>query len=151
MLETKTRYHLDKNYVENPLPFGNIHLLQLGRRYCAPTEIIAAHPHLNWFELTVVNNGSGTILTNGEASHVRAGDIYLSFPCDIHEIRADLGSTLDYDFFSFYCTEKALESDLKSIMQKRYLRAVKVLISIRRLRPILRRRKRFTPCRNSMG
>ena len=117
MLENKTRYHLSKHYVENPLPFGNIHLLQLGRRYCAPTEIIAAHPHLNWFELTVVNNGSGTILTNGETTPVRTGDIYLSFPCDIHEIRADLGSTLDYDFFSFYCTEKALESDLKSIMQ----------------------------------
>ena len=117
MLENKTRYHLYKHYVENPLPFGDIHLVQIGRRYCAPTEIITAHPHLNWFELTVVNNGSGTILTNGEPTAIHAGDIYLSFPCDIHEIRADLGSTLDYDFFSFYCTENEIAQDLKSLMQ----------------------------------
>ena len=117
MLENKTRYHLDKNYVENPLPFGDIRLVQLGRRYCAPTEIITAHPHLNWFELTIVNNGSGTVLTNGEITTIHSGDIHLSFPCDVHEIRADLGSTLDYDFFSFYVTDEMLKNDLKCITQ----------------------------------
>ena len=114
-MENKTRYHLTKHYVENPLPFGNIHLLQLGRRYCDPTEIISPHPHLNWFELTIVTKGSGSIITNGEENIVKAGDIYLSFPCDIHEIRADQDVCLEYDFFSFYCLDKTLAKDLKNI------------------------------------
>ena len=115
MLENKTRYHINKHYVENPLPFGNVQLLQLGRRFCERTEVIASHPHLNWFELTVVTAGSGTVITNAENSIVRAGDIYLSFPCDIHEIRADRDSRLDYDFFAFTCTDKTLARDLKNI------------------------------------
>ncbi len=114
MSENKTRYHLNNHYVENPLPFGSIHLLQLGRRYCEPTEIIAPHPHLNWFELTVVTNGKGTIITNGEQSTVHTGDIYLSFPCDVHEIRSDCNTKLEYDFFSFYCIDKVLSKNLKS-------------------------------------
>ena len=114
-MENKTRYHLSKHYVEHPLPFGNVHLLQLGRRYCEPTEIISPHPHLNWFELTIVTKGSGSIITNGETNIVNAGDIYLSFPCDIHEIKADQDVRLEYDFFSFYCTDKTLSRDLKNI------------------------------------
>ena len=117
MLENKTRYHLDKHYVDNPLPFGNVRLVQLGRRYCAPTEVIAAHPHLNWFELTIVNSGSGTVITNGEETAIHSGEIYLSFPCDVHEIRANLGSKLEYDFFSFYCTDELLSPNLKQITQ----------------------------------
>ena len=117
MFENKTRYHLNKHYVENPLPFGDVHLLQLGRRYCAPTEVITAHPHLNWFELTIVNNGKGSIITNGEETAIHAGEIYLSFPCDIHEIRANLHDKLEYDFFSFYCTDERLKADLKLITQ----------------------------------
>lgn len=117
MLENKTRYHFIRHYVENPIPFGNVHLLQVGRRYCESTEIILPHPHLNWFELTVVTGGSGTITTNGESAVVSAGDIYLSFPCDIHEIKADCDTKLEYDFFSFYCTSKTLSKDLKNITQ----------------------------------
>jgi AraC-like DNA-binding protein len=115
MSENKTRYHVTKHYVSNPLPFGNTHLLQLGRRYCEPTEIIPAHPHLNWFELTIVNSGSGTVVTNGEEVLVEAGDIYLSFPCDVHEIRADRGNKLEYDFFAFYSTDEELKQALKKL------------------------------------
>ena len=117
MSENKTRYHLTKHYIDNPLDFGKVQLLQIGRRYCEHTEIITAHPHLKWFELTVVTGGSGTILSNGEPSAVHAGDIYLSFPCDVHEIRADRDGRLEYDFFAFYPTSKTLLKALKSITQ----------------------------------
>ena len=115
MLENKTRYHVNKHYVSNPLPFGEVSLLQLGRRYCEPTEVISAHPHLNWFELTIVTGGSGTVVTNNKETPVASGDIYLSFPCDIHEIRADRGTKLEYDFFAFYATDEELKKTLKTI------------------------------------
>ena len=117
MSENKTRYHLVNTYVNNPLRFGNVYLIQIGRRYCEPTEIIPAHPHLNWFELTIISSGKGVIITNEEETPVKSGDIYLSFPCDIHEIRADEQTKLEYDFFSFYCDDSLLKNDLKSITQ----------------------------------
>lgn len=117
MSDSKTRYHLDNHYAENPLRFGDVYLVQIGRRYCDPTELIPAHPHLNWFELTIITYGQGVISTNGEETRVQAGDIYLSFPCDVHEIRASETSKLEYDFFSFYCENKALKKDLKGVIR----------------------------------
>lgn len=115
MTNGKTRYHLDKHYVSNPLRFGDVQLLQIGRRYCEPTEIISPHPHLDWFELTIVTGGQGVVVTGGESTRVFAGDIYLSFPCDVHEIRASSDSKLEYDFFSFSCDDVSLKEDLKQI------------------------------------
>lgn len=115
--DNKTPYHFDNHYLNDPLRFGDVYLVQIGRRYCMPTEIISAHSHLNWFELTIVLNGKGVIITNEEETDVAAGDIYLSFPCDTHEIRADKEAKLEYDFFSFYCTDVSLKNDLKAITQ----------------------------------
>ncbi len=120
MSENKTRYHFDRLYINRPPRFGEVFLLQIGRRYCEPTELIVAHPHLNWFELTIVTKGSGSILTNGVEKHVSSGDIYLSFPCDIHEIRADTNERLEYDFFSFFCEDETLRPALKAITQNHW-------------------------------
>ena len=116
-MEWKTRYLLSNDHIQNPLPFGDVKVLQLGRRYCQPTEEIIPHAHLNWFELTVVTDGKGTVFTNGEPYAVQSGDIYVSFPCDVHEIRADLNSKLEYDFLSFYCENERMKKDLKAITQ----------------------------------
>ncbi len=115
MKETKTRYHFDNNYVDEPIRIGDIRLFQIGRRYCEPGEIIAAHLHGSWFELTIVTAGKGTVITNGERTPVSAGDIYLSFPCDIHDIHADTDARLEYDFFSFYSEEAEIGAALEEI------------------------------------
>lgn len=115
MSENKTRYLFSNDYAFNPLNLGSISLIQIGRRYCAPTEIIHAHPHLNWFELTVITGGTGQIITNGEITPVKSGDIYLSFPCDVHEIRVGKTDKLEYDFLAFFCEEKELKKALNAI------------------------------------
>ena len=120
MIESKTRYHFVKHHVENPLPFETIDLMQIGRRYCEPTEIIPAHPHLNWYELTIVTGGSGTVLTSGDPANVKAGDIYLSFPCDVHEIRADANEKLEYDFFAFSCKDQDLKKALSNLTRNNW-------------------------------
>ena len=118
MQDQKTRYLFSNDYVINPLKFGSVYLVQIGRRFCAPAQIIPTHPHLNWFELTVITSGKGQIVTNGEKTNVKAGDIYLSFPCDVHEIIVDENSKLEYDFFSFYCEDRELKKSLNSITRK---------------------------------
>ena len=118
MENKKTIYHFENMYLQNPLRFGDIYLIQIGRRFCSATETIAEHPHLNWFELTLISGGKGVVITNQEITRVKSGDIYLSFPCDVHEIRADEESKLEYDFLSFYCEDKTLSKELKNITQR---------------------------------
>ena len=119
MDKQKTRYHLIKNYDE-PLQFGETYLVQIGRRFCECGEIIPTHAHQNWFELTIVTQGSGTIVTNGKATQVKTGDIYLSFPCDLHELQAN-DDRLEYDFFAFYSQNERFSKELSTLSQA-YLR-----------------------------
>lgn len=115
MPKSKTRYLLDNKYFSKPLKFDAVYLIQVGRRYCEANEIIAEHTHLNWFELTLITEGKGTVFANGEGATVEAGDIFFSFPCDIHEIRADKNQRLNYDFFSFYTTDEMFSDKLTDI------------------------------------
>ena len=50
-----------------------------------------------------------------EKYKVQTGDIYLSFPYEIHEIRADDKNKLEYDFFSFICEEEKLKNYFNDI------------------------------------
>ena len=116
----KTRYLYNVEYIQSPRKFGQIRLYQIGRRYCESSATIEAHLHLDWFELTIVTGGAGTVITNGEKCSVKAGDIYLSFPCEVHEIHADAGANLDYDFFAFGVDEGAFLGDLDSITREHH-------------------------------
>ncbi len=112
-----TIYHLDLNYVKTPKLFGKIKLYQIGRMFCKPTTVINTHVHLDWFELTSIVSGSGTVTTNGVATPVHRGDIYLSFPCDAHKIEPDPDDPLKFDFFSFSVDDKQLSAELGRIVQ----------------------------------
>lgn len=117
---TEKRYHLSKVYVREPKQYGDISLIQIGRMHCTPYTVVETHTHRNWFELTVVTDGCGFVGTNGEDVRVRAGDIYLSFPGDFHEIRSDPQEPLKYNFFSFITEEPSLLQELEEITRTRY-------------------------------
>ncbi|MBQ8309604.1 MAG: AraC family transcriptional regulator [Clostridia bacterium] len=109
-------YHIDHNYVQQPLEFGEIHLFQIGTLHCPKDTVVERHLHHNWFELTILTDGSGTIYTNDTPIKVSKGDIYLSFPAEFHEIVSD--DTLHFDFFSFQTDNPAYRDDLERIMQQ---------------------------------
>lgn len=116
-MKDKTIYHINNIYFDNPLKFDDIRLIQIGRRFCEPSAIIPAHPHLNWFELTIATSGSGIVSTNNQPHKINTGEIYLSFPCDIHEIRATENEKFEYDFFSFYCDNGEWNTALEEIIK----------------------------------
>ena len=95
------KYHIDYHFGTAPLTFGTTGLIQLGRLYCMPSGMIAKHAHMDWYELTCVTGGKGTVLTNDIPQEITSGDIYLSFPGDFHEIRFSSSDPLKYDFFPF--------------------------------------------------
>ena len=110
-------YHLDKSYLASPLSFGTFRLFQIGRLYCTGQTVVDKHAHINWFELTIVTQGRGAVLTNDVSIPVEAGDIYLSFPCDFHAIASDPQAPLHYDFFAFGTEDPAFSADLEQIVQ----------------------------------
>lgn len=122
-LSPERRYHLDKNYMDNPVMFGSIALVQIGRMHCTENTVISTHTHRNWFELTLIDEGVGTILTNGEEIAVRAGDIHCSFPGDFHAIHSNREHPLKYNFFSFWTEDAELFPMLEEIIQRCYLPA----------------------------
>ncbi|MBR5295656.1 MAG: helix-turn-helix domain-containing protein [Clostridia bacterium] len=97
-------YHLDNLYLKNPLIFRGIAVAQIGRMFCKRDTVIKEHFHTDLFELTVVNDGKGTISTNGIQKSVKKGDIHLSIPGDTHKIESDWDEPLRYDFFAFRLT-----------------------------------------------
>lgn len=104
--------------MDEPKIFGNVSLLQIGRRYCAESEIIPPHTHQDYYELTIVTGGQGTVLSNGESFEVFPGDCHLSIPCDIHEIHASDDEALEYDYFSFTLSEGIFRQELSKVSRK---------------------------------
>lgn len=114
--DMQKNYHLDNVFIDDPIKFGDIYLLQLGRlflgKYGEPNE----HIHRDWFELTVVTDGCGKIGAGGTEAEVKRGDIFLSFPAEIHKITSDEKSPLSYDFFAFYTECEQLRDELNLIL-----------------------------------
>lgn len=110
-------YYLNRNYITDPMKFGDFRLFQIGRLYCTANTVVDKHAHIDWYELTIVTHGKGTVITNDVEIPVRQGDIYLSFPCDFHAITSDRTDPLRYDFFSFKTEDTALAEALMSVMQ----------------------------------
>lgn len=96
-------YQLDKSYFQQPLDFEGIRVAQIGRLYCDENTTISEHIHKSFYELTIVTDGVGEIITNGMSTKVKRGDIYFNFPGDTHKIVSDSRDCLQYDYFAFNC------------------------------------------------
>ena len=116
----QTQYLLDYNYLKQPARYENADLVQIGRRYCAPGEIVRKHTHIDWYELTIALAGSGEVRTNDEPAPISDGCVYLSFPGDIHEIVSSQNAPLKYDFISFRSTQPTLAAELRRIVSEAY-------------------------------
>lgn len=119
-------YHLDNVFFNSPLIFDDISVLQIGRLFCKSDTVISAHIQPNLLELTIVTEGKGTILTNGTPTKVQKGDIYLSLPCDVHEIVSDATEPLKFDFFSFNVLSGALKDDCEKLCEKAHSPSARV-------------------------
>ena len=101
MNDATPRYHVDINYIPGVRSYGYVDVAQIGRRFCEADELVPPHLHSELYELTVCTKGEGTVATNGVPTSVKSGDIYVSFPGDLHMIRSDSASPLEYDYFAF--------------------------------------------------
>lgn len=109
---------IDNNYVHAPLRFGEITLIQLGRRYSRPSALIET-VHADYFELTVVLSGKGRIRTADTEVEVSKGDIHLAGPHELHAIKPNSEEPVRYDFFAFHPENEEVYRLLKEALQSR--------------------------------
>lgn len=96
--------------------FGKINLVQIGRLKCSPGHNVARHAHLNWFELTSIVDGEGVINGGDKHINVRKGDIFLSFPCEMHGVASSVSKPLVFDHFAFFSENAEYKDTLERIM-----------------------------------
>lgn len=109
------KYHLNNYFNPEPLRFSDISLLQIGRLYFEPGDSVHVHTHRDFYELTIITGGEGSVITNGIEAKVGRGDIYLSLPCDVHSIASSVDSPMKYDFFSFFTDNPEYKTALENI------------------------------------
>lgn len=109
-------YKVDYQRYDGKDIYGKIGLIQLGRRDCAEGSSIEKHTHLNWFELTCIIEGEGKVFGADRFVDVKKGDIFLSFPCEVHAIFPK--STLVYDHLAFFAVDNEYKETLERVMAK---------------------------------
>lgn len=113
-------YKINNCFISSPLDLGGVKLIQAGRYYCHPGAVIQTSLHSDFYELTVVTDGKGTVLTNGEAVEVGKHDVYVSFPFDRHGILSSETEPLKYDHLAFSIENKEYSDALKQIASEYY-------------------------------
>ena len=114
-MDINLKYHFIVNRINNPLPFETIDLLQLGIAHCARNGVVKEHTHFDFYELSLITSGNGTIDANGVKSKVEKDDIYLSLPFDNHSLNADPDSLMNYYFFAFTIKDPELNKQMKKL------------------------------------
>ena len=114
----EAKYHLNQNHVHEPIDFEGFRLHQIGRLHCGSGMEVANHRHADWFEITAATEGNGEVFTDGCGTRVRPGDLYLSFPGDVHAIRSSKSDPLKYDFFSFNTSLSPYKEELEALMHR---------------------------------
>ena len=121
------KYHLQKSYKGNSIPYGKMLLYQIGRMFCSDQTVVPRHTQINCLELTIVTAGRGVISTNGVDTSVSDGDVYVSFPGDLHEIRSDVVFPLKFDFIAINSTDPELRSDFERMITDFYSPDMRVI------------------------
>ena len=109
------KYHLNRNFIQDPMKFSDIYLVQVGRLYFDPGATMRQHVQGEFYELTIITDGEGFISANGNDSPVKRGDIFLSLPHDLHSIRSSVDAPIKYDFYSFYTENSEYSERLSEI------------------------------------
>ena len=115
MKKGSLNYHYIQDY-NPPKIYSDIHLLQIGTAFMQQNTTVNLHTHVDFFELTVISSGKGTITTNNSSIPVEKGDIYVSFPFDQHRIDSDEQTPMNYNFLAFFVRNDSFLSDVDEII-----------------------------------
>lgn len=99
-------YHFDRDYGLTRPRFGDIILYQVGELY---SEVgFSNGSHQQWcYEITYIESGVGTIISNGRTCEVHAGDVIVTGRDSVHEITSEPDGRLRFLYLGFDLTDEA--------------------------------------------
>lgn len=101
------------SFGSNPLYLDDISLIFLGRS--GQGVSIVEHMHGGVYELSVITKGSGLMYTGNVPAQVKKGDVYVSFPFEIHKVESDIDNPLSYDFITFSVNSFRFADELNKV------------------------------------
>lgn len=120
-----SKFLIDNIFLESPLNFGELNLIQIGRRFLYSDTKIERHIHGSWFELTIITGGTGIIHADNHKAEVGTGDIFLSFPAEMHDIVSV--DNLQFDFYSFFYKNGVFASKFMELAQNNNLKENRII------------------------
>jgi len=98
-------YHFDRDYGLTRPQFGDVILYQVGELY---SEVgFSNGSHQQWcYEITYIESGVGTILSNGRSCEVHAGDVIVTGRDSVHEITSESDGRLRFLYLGFDLTDE---------------------------------------------
>lgn len=110
-------FHINISKEFSNLKFNNFSPIQIGRMFCSTDTVIEKHLHRNYYELTIVKEGEGIIYANNKEISVKTGDIFLSYPFEVHKIVSSNQNLLKFDFVSFSLIKEDYEKGFNNITE----------------------------------
>ena len=104
------------SFENRPLYLDDISLIYLGRS--GKGASIVEHMHGGVYEISVITCGSGRMYTGNVPMEVKKGDVYVSFPFDIHRVESDVDNPLSYDFITFSVNSFKFAEELNKVWSK---------------------------------
>ena len=101
------------SFENSPLYLDDISLSYLGRSGIGVN--IKEHLHGGVYEFSVITRGSGRMYTGNIPTEVKKGDIYISFPFEIHKVESDEDTPLSYDFITFSVNSFRFADELNKV------------------------------------
>ncbi len=98
------RFHFDTRYWEKPQQYQMISLYQIGDLSCMGNFEIGEHVQ-PCYEISYIVAGKGEFYLDGVSYPVKAGDIFLCQPGQMHNLRADKDDPFRYFYFAFFFNE----------------------------------------------
>ncbi len=108
VLNRSSKFHFDNLFWDNPQPYEDLILYQIGDLYCNGGYEVGEHIQ-ECYEISYIVSGKGKYFTNGKAYQLKKGDIYLCLPYQRHNYIADCVDPFRFFYIGFdfdNCTKK---------------------------------------------
>ena len=101
------RFHFDNTLFDSPLETADFTVFQAGDLYCGCGFATGEHEQSVPVELTFVDRGFGTHVTNDYAEQMKPNRAYLSLFGDRHDVRSDEAGSLRYFYLAIGVKESS--------------------------------------------
>lgn len=110
----ESKYHYDNKFFKNPIMGDDFYIYQLGELYSNENTAFKEHRQI-CDEISLILSGRGCFYSDGKKYNVQAGDCFISFKNELHDIESQSGEPLRFYFCGFTAKSRRAERIIQQI------------------------------------